>query len=291
MRRILVSLGLVLMLWPVAALAQSISSLNVIPVVAHTSGAGDPPTQWVSDVTIHNPNDFPVTVAMAFAAEGVANQFEQVTPILVQVPASRTIAMEDILASLFNITTNLKGALLIDAGYLYPLGNPEGAGVLVTSRTYNTGSPSGTFGQTVSSASLFINFTGLPSVVTGTRLDARYRSNLGILSISPEEVMVHWSAIAADGQVIASGSKTMPQFTMIQWSFSELGIPTQSGPITLRLWLDESDVTADPCAELFANGFVAYVSKVDGNPEGTGDAELLFAIPTSVPSCWLDELF
>jgi len=278
-------------LCPSGALAQGISPIHIVPVVAHTTGAGDPPTYWVSDVTIHNPNDVPVMVALAYAPEGVANQFEQITPIFAQIPANGTIAMQDILSTVFNVSGNVKGAMVIDAGYLYPLGNPEGTGVLVTSRTYNTGDPSGTFGQTVSSASLFMNFTALPSVVTGARLDARYRSNLGVVNISPEEVVVYWSALASDGQVVASGSKTMPQLSMSQWSFADLGIPSQAGPVTLRLWLDESDVTPDPCAVLFANGFIAYVSKVDGNPLGTGDAELLYAIPTSIPGCWLDELF
>lgn len=291
MRKVPVCIGLILVFAATGAIAQTLSRIHVVPVVAHTTGAGDPPTNWVSDVTVHNPNDFPMTAAMVFAEEGVPNQFDQVIPILFQIQANGTTTMEDVLASVFNVSSNLKGAVLIDVGYLFPLGNPEGAGILVTSRTYNTGDPRGTFGQTVPSASAFLNFTGHPSVVTAARYDARYRSNLGVLNISPEDVVVHWAALAANGEILASGSRTMPEMSMIQWSFSQLGIPTRSGPLTLRLWLDEADVTPDPCAVLFANGFVAYVSKVDGNPEGTGDAELLFAVPTSIPDCWLDELY
>jgi hypothetical protein len=90
--------------------------------------------------------------------------------------------------------------------------------------------------------------------------------------------------------VIKSGSLDLPTLSMRQWSFSSLGIGNQTGPLTLELWLDPEDVWPDPCAELLTNGFIAYVSKADGNPDGTGDAECIFAIPTQVPGCWLDEL-
>jgi len=291
MRRGSVCLGLVLMLWVTPGIAQTVSSIHVVPVVAHTTGAGDPPTYWLSDLTIHNPNESAVTVAVAFGAEGVENRFEQITPVILQIAAGSTLAYEDVLASLFEVTDNLKGVLLIDAGYIYSLGNPPGTGVLVTSRTYNTGDPRGTFGQTVPSASLSMNFTDASSIVTGARFDDRYRSNLGIVNVSPESVLIYWEAFDADGQSIGSGSKTMLAFSMGQWSFSDLGIGSQQGPITLRLWMDSANVTPDPCATLFANGFIAYVSKVDGNPNGTGDGELLQAVPMSVPGCWLDELF
>jgi len=44
-------------------------------------------------------------------------------------------------------------------------------------------------------------------------------------------------------------------------------------------------VFPDPCATQFPNMFIAYVSKVDGNPDGTGDAEFIYAAPTDPYRC------
>lgn len=286
-----VVVSLLVVLWAGGVSGQGPASLQAIPVVAHTSGLGSPPTYWASDVTIHNVNDWMVTVGMMFFEEGKAGDFSQVVPVIKILGPRQTITYEDVLSSVFGYARNLKGGLLIDSGYLLPLGNPAGSRIIATSRTYNTGDPRGTFGQTVTASQAFLNFSGAPSVVTGARHDDRFRSNLGIANISPVGVTIHWAVRVASNTVIASGSKNLLPMSMGQWSFSSLGIPPTSGTLTVDLWLDAGEVTDDPCAVAFANGFLAYVSKVDGNPEGTGDAEYIHAVPTVVHQCWLDEIF
>ena len=63
----------------------------------------------------------------------------------------------------------------------------------------------------------------------------------------------------------------------------DLGLQQTQGTLRVELWLDPLDVTPDVCAVDWHNAFIAYVSKVDGNPQGTGDAEFLPAIPKEFP--------
>ena len=79
--------------------------------------------------------------------------------------------------------------------------------------------------------------------------------------------------------------RTLQPASVSQWSFQQLGVPKQDGPLTVELWMHPDDVLPDPCATQFPNMFIAYVSKVDGNPDGTGDAEFIYAAPHEPYSC------
>jgi len=71
-----------LALLPQAAGAQDYPNTYLLPVVAHTAGTGNPPTYWVSDVTLYNPNDSASggTIKLDFAAAG-----ESVKPLSIDI--------------------------------------------------------------------------------------------------------------------------------------------------------------------------------------------------------------
>ncbi len=164
--------------------------------------------------------------------------------------------------------------------------NPAGAEILATTRTYNTGSPDGTYGQTVPALGWVINAAATPSYVTGARNDSRFRSNLGIASLAFfTQLTINYKVMDATGATVAEGAKTMAPSSMSQWSFAELGVPTADGPLTVELKMNPADVFPDPCATQAPNMFIAYVSKVDGNPDGTGDAEFIYAAPMDPYDC------
>ena len=50
--------------------AQVVDETQIFPVVAHTEGAGDPPTSWRSDLTVHNVMDSELTVGVFFLPRG-----------------------------------------------------------------------------------------------------------------------------------------------------------------------------------------------------------------------------
>jgi len=271
-------LAVFLALAPIPAGAQVINDSHILPVVAHTPGAGDPPTAWVSDVIIHNPTAFTQTVGLALYRFGQANPIDA-DWFLVEVAARQTRTYEDVLAEVFGVTDAALGLLVISCNSPGIPQNPEDCSLLVTSRTYNTGSPDGTFGQTVPSSLLSFNFTGQPSFVTGVRNDSRFRSNLGIVNGSEEAITIFYRVLDSDGGIIIANSVELLAVSGNQWSLASLGVGMVNDTLTIELWMDPDDVTPDACNAEENNQFLAYVSKVDGNPNGTGDAEFIPAMP------------
>ena len=264
--------------------AQEISDTQVFYAVAHTAGAGDPPTQWRSDVTLHNLQGVPITVGLQFFEWGVPNQFDTTFPVRVTLGPRETRTFEDVVATLFGRTGNVAGTLIAACSSDFLPTNPSDAVMVGSSRTYNIGSPAGTYGQSVPATDRLRNCWGTASYVTGARNDARFRSNLGIINASFGANTVHYRIRRGNGAVVAEGSKHLGMLTGNQWSFASLGVPKLSQPLTVELWLDPADVFPGGCSpEGEQNCFVAYVSKADGNPSGTGDAEFLMATPTDEP--------
>jgi len=266
------------------AAAQQVSDFQFFPIVARTAGVGG--TQWVSDLTIYNPHDYALTVGLQFFPADQANVFNPLFPVRVTLDARETVILEDVLHGLFHYATDVKGALLTSSDHDLILANPEDDDFAAVTRTYNVGSPLGTFGQTVPALDFTYNAAWWPSIATGARNDERFRSNLGIANLSLfEEIQVQYRIRAADGSVVVEGVKPIPTASVRQWSFAQLGVGRVSGPLTVELWLDPASQTPDPCSVDFPNMFVGYVSKVDGNPTGTGDGEFIYAAPTEELDC------
>ena len=273
--------------------AQIVNETQFFPVVAHTSGAGDPPTSWRSDLTVHNVMDAALTVGVLYFESG--NVTEPGTYMLtLTLDARETRTVEDIVATLFGITNNSKGSLLLQCDdSMFPL-NPDGSVMLATTRTYNVGSEVGTFGTavpTVQFSDAFLNGGQSISLITGVNNDENFRSNLGIVNFSTAAVpiTVHYQFLDQNGLPIpgASGSKDLDAFDMNQWSFKKLGVPSViEGPLTVELWLDPEDIPGDQCEiDDDAVLFVAYATKVDGNPTGSGDGVFIYATPLERIEC------
>ena len=264
--------------------AQQLAHSQFIPVLARTAGVGG--TQWIADVTVYNATDDELIVGMQFLIADQANIYNPMFPNRFTLQPRETLIFEDALRTLLGYETDIMGSLLLTVDSALIPGNPQGALILATTRVYNVGDPEGTFGQTIPALSLVINASGTPSVVTGARNDSRFRSNLGIVSMALfAEITVHYRVRSTDGSTVAEGSKTIHSASMSQFSFSSLGVPKADGPLTVELWMDPDDVLPDPCVTQFPNMFIAYVSKVDGNPSGTGDAEYIYAAPTEPYNC------
>jgi len=273
--------------------AQMVNETQFFPVVAHTSGAGDPPTSWRSDLTVHNVMDAELTVGIMYFRSGQIPEWDGTYAVTLTLQARETRTVEDLVATLFGITANSKGSLLLECDDSIFPSNPDGSVMLVTTRTYNVGSEVGTFGTavpTVQFADSFLNGGQSVSLITGVSNDEDFRSNLGIVNFSFAEVpiTVHYRFLDEDGTVIASGSKDLDPFDMNQWSFRKLGVPSViEGPLTVELWLDPEDIAGDLC-EIDEDDFVifvAYATKVDGNPTGSGDGVFIYATPRDRLEC------
>ncbi|MDX2438465.1 MAG: hypothetical protein QNL88_15640 [Acidobacteriota bacterium] len=273
--------------------AQMVNETQFFPVVAHTSGAGDPPTSWRSDLTVHNPMDAELTVGVMFFQSGNLAEWDGTYSVTLTLQARETRTVEDVVATLFGITANSKGSLLLECDDSIFPSNLDGSVMLATTRTYNVGSEVGTFGTavpTVQYSDAFLNGGQSVSLITGVNNDENFRSNLGIVNFSfaGVPITVHYRFLDKDGTQIANGSKDLDEFDMNQWSFKKLGVPTViEGPLTVELWLDPDDIPGDPC-EIEEDDlvvFVAYATKVDGNPTGSGDGVFIYATPLERIEC------
>lgn len=283
MRRSLVLVAVLAMALPVAG--QEVYSTQFFPVAAR--GPGLAGTQWVTDLTIHNPLEDPVTVGMSFFPANQDNLFNPLFPDRITIQPGETVMMEDVLQTTFGYTGSVKGGLVLVSEPMFIIGNPDNARVLAVTRTYNVGSSEGTFGQTVPSMVSTMNVGWASSYITGARNDADFRSNLGIGSSSVmAPLRVHYRITGPDGAQLAEGSKVIRVASMNQWSFEQLGVGVADGPLTVELWLDPANAPSDPCNDDIPTGFFAYVSKVDN---GTGDAEFLIASPMMPFLCAFDE--
>ena len=268
------------------ASAQQIAHTQFFPILARTAGVGG--TQWVSDLTIHNMVDVEVEVGMQFLPADTANVFDPSFPNRFTLAARETVAFDDVLNTRFGYETDITGALVVtvDNQLLPGAGNPAGSEIIATSRTYNTGDPAGTFGQTVPATGTVINASPTKSIVTGAVNSTRFRSNLGAMNMTfIDSLRIKYRVLDESGNVLASGTKTLEPASVSQWSFQRLGVPKQDGPLTVEVWMHPDDVLPDPCSINFPTMFIAYVSKVDGNPDGTGDAEFIYAAPNDPYDC------
>ena len=130
------------------------------------------------------------------------------------------------------------------------------------------------------------NAAATTSVVTGVVNSQRFRSNLGAMNMTfIDSVRIKYRVLDSAGMVVAEGQKTLQPASVSQWSLQRLGVPKMEEPLTIELWMHPDDVIADPCSTNFPAMFIAYVSKVDGNPDGTGDAEFIYAAPNDPYNC------
>ena len=274
--------------------AQIVNETQFFPVVAHTEGAGDPPTSWRTDLTVHNVLDEELTVGVQYLPSNQGNNPEEIDVEVLILDARETLTIEDVVAGLFGITDDSMGALLLACDAETFPSNSEDAAMLATTRTYNVGSAVGTFGTSVPAVpfnGIILNGGQSISLITGVRNDSDYRSNLGIVNISfaGVPITVHYRFLDEDGSEIASGSKDLGEFTMGQWSFRGLGVPRVfEGPLTVELWLDPEDVPPGDICEQNEDDlvlFVAYATKVDGNPTGSGDGEFIYAASLEDVDC------
>ncbi len=227
------------MLWmPPSLEAQEIDDTHLLPGAARLPG--QPPSQWVSDVTVNNLHGFGIEIGFVFLPEGVGHGIDDLVfkaEHRFRLAARETRLFQDVVATVFGLT-NAKGALLVTCNpELLRIDPPTGEdlAILATMRTYDVSSPQGTYGQTIPANNFVINSSSQQSFVTGALNDGVFRSNLGIFIQSLDEVTIHYRILKANTNILAQGSKTMTPLSVRQWSFSSLGVGTVAGPLTVDL--------------------------------------------------------
>jgi hypothetical protein len=273
--RVLIVVGLVLCLSAVAD-AQQVESTHIFPGAARL--AGQPPSQWVSDVTVNNLQSEEIVVGFLYLPERTEHGiFDLAIPSdqRFTLGPRETRRFQDVLRTVFDVDDD-KGMVLVTCEremlQLPPV--DDDPYIVASMRTYDVSSPQGTYGQSIPSNNFILNTSGQPSFITGAVNDSDFRTNLGLVNVSLESVTIHYRIFSATA-IIAEGSRTLRSLENKQFSFNQLGVGNVEGALTVDLWLDPDDVR-DPCLDFFEGGtsFAAYASKVDSR---TQDAEFFWA--------------
>ena len=174
--------------------------VSVVPAAAHAKGAAR--TQWVTDLSIANPGDDEANVTIHVQRW----QPDATTPEPRQwrLPAGQSLELDDVLVSAFAID----GAATLRVESDRP--------VVTVSRTYND-TPDGTYGQFVRALPLG---HAIGDEVVGHLLmleeSPRFRTNIGVTSLSNHEVSVEIEIVTADGASLGATVLTLPPRGAIQ---------------------------------------------------------------------------
>jgi hypothetical protein len=304
MRKAFLVLAAVTCLLSSAAAAQLVNSFHFVPVVVRSPGLNG--TFWQSDIAVSNLGTSPVNVGMRFFPSDVANTFDGSLPFYDRVLPGQTRFFGDVLGEylyFFPIPGATKGFMIV--ADITPVNcnvsSPPTAfpGLLaVTSRTYNTGDPKGTYSTAADPNLTGLNYTTFPSVIPGVRHTGTatpgFRTNLSVANFSTTRIRVFVKIFNAAGALAAPESlQTIEALSFRQWTFADLGVTNLgagAGRVEVRL---DPVLVADPCASVtdtFCTNpcdakkcptkyamrsqptFFAYASTVDN---GTGDGVLL----------------
>ncbi len=226
---------------PVEAASQ------VVPIVANATGRYG--TLWLSDVRIYNAGSSSVELDLEFRPE-VETSGTEVT-VTRTVGAGRVLALNDIVGTVLD-QPGAYGSLRIATTSGAP------ASLLITSRTYNSGGESGTYGQFVPAVSTGFG-AGRSTTILHLDSSAAFRSNVGICEVSGGTVTVRYVLKDADGQTLGTGTQELGpwQVRQINDIFLDVGASPRENT-RLDLFLNAGTGT-----------FTAYGSLVDAT---TGDA-------------------
>lgn len=298
-KAMLVSAAALCLLSPPAA-AQLMNSFHLVPVIVKAPGLGG--TFWQSDLSISNLSPTAVTVGAKYFPSDVANTFNGTFPKSVSIGAGQTLLVQDVLGTWFPSAGNGKGFLVLadTTPVNCNVSKPPTAysGLLaVTSRTYNTGDPKGTYSTAVDPNLTGANWTTYPSVIPGVRHTGTtapgYRTNLSVANFSTGVIVVFIRIFNSAGALLYEGGHGIEALSFRQWTLGDFGVSNLgagAGRIEVSL---QSSLVPDPCAspaEAFCSNpcdpqkcptkyamrtqptFYAYASTIDN---GTGDGTVV----------------
>ncbi len=222
-----------------------------IPVGVHASGSNN--TFWVTDVRLFNPSYSDTASLKVYlipkGADGTVD-FQQTN---VSVDPQSILSLPDILANRF-------GAESLQGNLIFETDDPH---LLATSRTYNTGGGSGTYGQYIdmARASAAIGSDDAPSYLVQLARNSAFRTNIGFSEVAGHQATVRVELFdGSTGSPIGTPQQyTIKPFSNVQINriFEELSAGT-SGNAYARITVTSGE-----------GRVVAYGSVVDN---ATGDA-------------------
>ncbi len=221
-----------------------------VPAAAASPGAHG--TYWSTTLWAMNPNDVEVRLDGAFLPAGQDNAAALSSlQSVATIPARGAAEVQDVVSLLGGSGA---GGLFLRAVETATGDTPPEALEVVTYTFTPNQAGGGNYGQGIPAER-----AGTAAMVRcpGVRHDDSYRTNVGVLNTSQEEITLGIEVHATDGTLVGSGSWTLPPYGQKQDSVGNLGVSD----------LPAGYVVVTRTAG--SGGFLAYISRADNT---TGDA-------------------
>jgi hypothetical protein len=236
-------------------LFAQVNDTYVIPAVANVPGAFG--THWMSQLSIFNPQTYPLRVSVTF----VPTLGGQATERLVPIPANSVAYADNLLSQLYGQSGT--GALLVA---VFADDNPSvpndvlSRAVLVTSNTYND-STTGTYGQTIPGTWTGLQdyqSDGISAIAHGIRNVAAdgWRTNIGAVNLGRTSVTMNVTVYDADGRtLLANAPFVIPPMAHLQ---DRLPIEVDGGSVEFTL--------NDPSNTAVVFPYTSTIDQFSGDP-------------------------
>jgi subtilisin family serine protease len=191
---------------------------SFVPVGVHASGANQ--TFWITDARVLNPGPQASAAVGLHFVPADADGTSEAIPAEVSVPAGAILDLPDLVLETFGLD-GFQGNILVEST----------EDLVITSRTYNTGGGSGTYGQFIGEAlpSDSIGQGDEPALLLQLASTDDFRTNIGLSETSGQPASVTITLRAGDtGAVLASsGPVAVASYsnTQVNRVFDELGAP------------------------------------------------------------------
>ena len=189
-----------------------------IPASARAAGLNN--TQWTTDAVIFNRSGVPAQVYLAFLSAGRSNLGGDPTSVL-SIPAGSTVELKNVVEARFGLTSAAGGIQVAS----------DSANLVITSRTFNSGGGSGTYGQYIPGYKTTAALTsGRIGYLVQLSENDEFRTNIGFQSASGNETVVQVRLMDSNGALLSTQSVTVPPFGYVQKSaiFQTAGVAPQS---------------------------------------------------------------
>jgi hypothetical protein len=243
-RRLCLAVLMVIAVAPSAARAQ-LSSAWIVPAAAHTAGVNG--TFWMTDLSIHNPQNMELPVVVQFLASGTDNL--SVPTLDLTLGPWETVNLWDVIGPEY-FAEQTTGAMLVYVP-LDVVCSDDLCDLLVTSRSYTTDPVGGIgeFGQLVP-ANTVIEGVDWASFGYGAGVlndgDA-FRCNAGVASWTAEPTVVQMDVQDVDGTILDTEVFELPPFGHLQRRVSQ---PVTGGSLVFYLVEGPQDAVVYPYASV-----------------------------------------
>ena len=247
--------------------AAQVNDTYVIPAAINDAGAFG--TRWMTQFSVFNPQQYPLTITVVYLPTGGGQGIEEAFVV----PANATRYSDNILLDLFGVSRG-SGSLLVAT---FQDENPTvpddviSRAFLVTSNTYND-DPDGTYGQTIPGVWAGLqdyDSDGISAIVHGVRNVSHlgWRTNIGAVNLGRTSVTMYVTVFDSDGR---KQLDTAPFFIPPFAHFQD-GLPIQIDRGTIEFFVD------DPSGEAVVFPYAATIDQLSGDP--TYHSPVLLASP------------